>query len=461
MKDENLLGQMLLLKKEREGFSQEDPMAQEEPKEEIDLELEAALDERDKQRRYADLLGGFKSLGESAVYGSGYKADMSMIDKLNKRAEEPVQEYKDKAKAEKAQEALDLREQKYDDKIKLEQTRYDDKTLLDKDRYDSEAILKKEKHKADMNAFKISGEQKKQIIAEGKLRAKVLGQKIMAEDKMNDSLEQTSGPVVASIRKETQVMLNELASKGNYEPEILPDDLTLYQYINLNKHLKSGKASSLDDFKQKNLALKEKNYLLRLKKENRLLEKDTDKRVQKDELSDKQTDHLISLDDGMNLATRMLALLPKVKDNLGFYASTLAEAKKIIPYKERDPDFVEMGQIAGTGLADYIKSISGAAVSEQEAMRLRANIPNMDDKPVAFKRKVDTFMRLLKEYKSTKITNYRKQGKNPDRFDDSIAKKKEVLSLSKQDKAALKWAKENSDDPRASAILDKLERKGQ
>lgn len=61
-----------------------------------DPRLLAALDQQNKQRKMADLLKGFQQILQGGAAGSGFKADMSMADEMNKRADEPVTRYKEK-----------------------------------------------------------------------------------------------------------------------------------------------------------------------------------------------------------------------------------------------------------------------------------------------------------------------------------------------------------------------------
>jgi len=140
---------------------------------------------------------------------------------------------------------------------------------------------------------------------------------------------------------------------------------------------------------------------------------------QKDELSDKQVETLKTFKDGQTLVDKIKGLSDKTKQFMGPYASKIEEGSKYIPFTERDPNFVEMQQLVGTELANYVRSISGSAVSEPEAQRLAKNIPSMTDKPNEFMRKLQTYESLLKEYTGNAIDSFKKQGKNPEKFETS------------------------------------------
>jgi hypothetical protein len=73
---------------------QVEPQAQAEEPMQEDTGLQDAYSERDDLRKKADLLRGFKSIGQALATGTGYKADMTMANELSKRAEDPVNKYK-------------------------------------------------------------------------------------------------------------------------------------------------------------------------------------------------------------------------------------------------------------------------------------------------------------------------------------------------------------------------------
>jgi hypothetical protein len=70
---------------------------------------------------------------------------------------------------------------------------------------------------------------------------------------------------------------------------------------------------------------------------------------------------------------------------------SLAEFANLAPAK-----YTEMKTEAASALASYVKSISGAQVSEPEAQRLGAIIPKPDDAPKVFEAKLKTFRRIVK-----------------------------------------------------------------
>ena len=155
----------------------------------------------------------------------------------------------------------------------------------------------------------------------------------------------------------------------------------------------------------------------------------------KGRLSDKEVKDISELDDGSRILEEIDNLLEntEIEDYLGPYASKIQNMINYIPTAELDENFVKMQQLVGIQLADYIKSISGAQVSEQEAQRLFKNIPNVTDKPKAFKTKLDQFKKELKDAKNNYLENIGKQKKSAEKFIDSKPKEDPIIKKYAQD----------------------------
>jgi hypothetical protein len=211
--------------------------------------------------------------------------------------------------------------------------------------------------------------------------------------------------VSSPILKERDSMLKQMMDE--YKLLQNKDDLTTYQRKSL-------------DLQQKRIdALKDK--------EERLTKKDAFQEEVKNRLSDKEVEGINAFDDGTRILDDIDDLLRDgdVQSDLGPYASRLEEVQKYVPFMERDEDFVKTQQLVGIQLADYVKSISGAQVSEQEAARLLKNIPNMTDKPKAFKTKLDQFKKELEGARETYLKNIEKQKKGAKKYLDSTGKAKD------------------------------------
>lgn len=77
-------------------------------------------------------------------------------------------------------------------------------------------------------------------------------------------------------------------------------------------------------------------------------------------------------------------------------------------------------------LAQYIKSISGGAVSDQERVSLMQNIPKMSDNDETFNKKLDALEARLERNRQNSVTNASKMGKNVKEFNRAEAPKEET-----------------------------------
>jgi phage anti-repressor protein len=195
-------------------------------------------------------------------------------------------------------------------------------------------------------------------------------------------------------------------------------DRNLQNMMQEYKFLSSKDKEELSPYQKRALDLQERRLNLLTGKEGRLTKKDEFQVGVKNRLSDKEVEKVTQLDDGNRILDEIDSLLKTtdVEKDLGPYASRLENMSTYIPGVEKDTDFVKIQQLAGIQLADYVKSISGAAVSEEEAQRLLKNIPNMTDKPKEFKTKLETFRKDLKEAKQDYLQNIGKQKTGADKF---------------------------------------------
>lgn len=154
----------------------------------------------------------------------------------------------------------------------------------------------------------------------------------------------------------------------------------------------------------------------------------------KGRLSDKEIKDITALDDGTRILNDIDDMLENtdVEKDLGPYASRVENLSDLVPGVEQDPDFVKMQQLVGIQLADYVKSISGAQVSEEEAQRLLKNIPNVGDKPKAFKIKLDTFRKELNEAKQNYLDNIGKQKESAKKFKEDKKEDPKIKEYAEQ-----------------------------
>ncbi len=112
-------------------------------------------------------------------------------------------------------------------------------------------------------------------------------------------------------------------------------------------------------------------------------------------------------------------------DNTLSLLGTIKEMKKDIPTGKAsnvqnglaqminvdDPKVSGFKAMVGTQLADYIKSISGAAVSDQERAILLKNVPSMDDIDATFNTKLDAVIQRMTDNRGRFLQNVEGSGR--------------------------------------------------
>lgn len=129
----------------------------------------------------------------------------------------------------------------------------------------------------------------------------------------------------------------------------------------------------------------------------------------KDELSDKQSEEIADLQSGIKSVGRIKSLSNKV--DTGPISGRIQDAKSTIGLASKD--FVKLRSETGSTLAKFVKSISGGAVSEEEAQRLAKLIPQTNDDEKTFNAKLEQFEIILKDSLDAKATAIQQfQGKS-------------------------------------------------
>ena len=109
------------------------------------------------------------------------------------------------------------------------------------------------------------------------------------------------------------------------------------------------------------------------------------------QLSDTQVKEFKDITQVVDSIDRIDKLQKDVATGLGrAQFQNLAEFANAAPAK-----YTEMKSETSSALASYVKSISGAQVSEAEAQRLGAIIPNVNDAPKVFEAKLKTFRKIV------------------------------------------------------------------
>jgi hypothetical protein len=124
-------------------------------------------------------------------------------------------------------------------------------------------------------------------------------------------------------------------------------------------------------------------------------------------LSDKQVEGINTIDNALSEVDNIIK--EKANVDTGPLAGRLNSVAQKVGID--DPSVSKFRARVGEQLAQYIRAISGAAVSAKERVELEANIPNMNDSDETFVAKLGTLQERLKTHRETALSNYGNQGK--------------------------------------------------
>lgn len=131
-------------------------------------------------------------------------------------------------------------------------------------------------------------------------------------------------------------------------------------------------------------------------------------RDEKDELSDKQVSEITLDENTLDLLDQMKEWKKSV--NTGPAASRAQSISQLAG--QASEEFTSLKAASTEGLANYVKSISGAQVTDAERKWLMGAIPNINDDDKTFENKRDRFEKRLKEILVKKKRNIKElQGK--------------------------------------------------
>lgn len=129
-------------------------------------------------------------------------------------------------------------------------------------------------------------------------------------------------------------------------------------------------------------------------------------------LSDKEVAELSDIDKSLSVLNRIKAEKPNI--NTGPASAAQSWAAQLVGMDDSEKSAFKA--LVGDQLAQYIKSISGAAVSEQEAQRLLQNIPKISDQDETFTTKLAELEKTLREGRQIRTQNLRRRGKDVSQF---------------------------------------------
>lgn len=150
--------------------------------------------------------------------------------------------------------------------------------------------------------------------------------------------------------------------------------------------------------------------------------KKNEKQTKMEMPSDKQTQTITDLDNIIQAAEDVKR--GKVTVHTGPFAAFRNAVAREIGWD--DPKVTAFRAQVGEQLADYVKSKTGAAASNQERAFLMDNIPNMSDNDETFTEKLRRFKMKAEQIRARTLQNIEAQGKNVSGFTSTETKKPEA-----------------------------------
>lgn len=183
------------------------------------------------------------------------------------------------------------------------------------------------------------------------------------------------------------------------------------------------------EFKKLQLELSRERLEDARKKEGRLGEKQKWQMDEKNEISDKQTETVnnyklsIAALDSIGKKARLFDKGP-VADRVASMRRFLGnDNAKVTAFK------AETGRM----LANYMRSISGSAIAEQEAQRLSKLVPSPELSDASFVEVLKTFKEELERSKRITLESFEQQGKNVDKFKTDAPAQSNVIKRKTKD----------------------------
>lgn len=137
-----------------------------------------------------------------------------------------------------------------------------------------------------------------------------------------------------------------------------------------------------------------------------------DKLKKESTLSDKQVTDITAIDNSLDTLATIKGLKSKMDTGkMSAAQNTLAQAIGV-----DDPNKSAFKSLVQDQLAQYIKSISGAAVSDTERKFLLENLPNVSDNDKTFNAKLEAVQNRLSQSRKRTLENLSKKGKNVSDF---------------------------------------------
>lgn len=302
-----------------------------------DPRYQEALDQRNKLRLQADLLGSFQKMIEAGAAGSGFKADTSMADVMRQRSEDPLTKYKTllnqeaAAKKEKRTQAKEEREAKA---------------------FESSEARKAAQEQRSAAIHPLTVQQKELALDHTVKQLENMGLK-NANAQLVFNLESGKDPMGKQIanaaRMSLQRDINKQAEKEGIEPIQIPENVNLLEISYLDKYLDEG--GNLTDWQKFQMAQRQTEEKRRQEGEKR--RQKVDERKEKREISEALTKRFDAMKKN------------KVYQELDKQGLTFAQAESLISEMEKGNE-IALGSL-GTKMARSMGEVG--VLTDQDVKR--------------------------------------------------------------------------------------------
>lgn len=194
---------------------------------------------------------------------------------------------------------------------------------------------------------------------------------------------------------------------SDWEKVSANDKDTIYDVIRTKENIEAKKeqARILSQQRSDNLEEKKREFELKM----------ADKKEQAARLTPKQISDVTALDNALGMINNIQA--EKSKFDTGPVSSRQNALAQM--FGMDDAQKSKFKADVQSNVAEYIKSISGAAVSDQERAFLLQNMPTMTDNDATFSAKLQLVKERLERNRNNYLTNMNKSGKNIKEYQDT------------------------------------------
>lgn len=380
-------------------------------------DLKKAQQEKDRGLRNSLALEGAfdinKALGEQ--YGGKVQGSDSFLKSYRDMYEQSFQDKKNalKAQVDKKKEESALLLQKIDS---LKEG-YQQGRIARNDSIEQQKLLREQvrQNKQDEQSFK------EDVLKLESLKNKVTTDKVDVKKKLDENDPNSAISQYAKMQAEQQMAVNRQTQKAmgipvSSEQISLPKNVTAAQL----KEMGLYKGEGVDSLRLMSILQRQQDLELKGKAEERRTQGQEFSQAQKNELSDKQLKDITSQDNAINFINDIRSFKEQNKIDVGQLADKRNLAAQAVNMD--DPKVSTFRAMVGQQLAEYVKSISGAAVSDQERAILAKLIPKMDDSNETFNAKLDQLQGKLSKFKDRELDLVSKaQGKDVSKLKQSEA----------------------------------------